>query len=370
MFQLGQASPMHRRRCSTDLHAAAPGPQQAGEEPAVLQQRRPAVADLARRRRPRRQGRARQRERRDRGARPVEHQGLPRRRPDREVPARASTTRSNAVEEDSCARCDLRQQPGEADRRVQALDQKMGTTLHGDQTVPCKWANGPRPGTNPNGGNPGYTGMEGLLNYAYVQTNSLNLFDELGHALGITLVSAPGATSRVRLPDRPGAVLRRSGGNSNPPDPKNFAECAGILGDRQPGINYGTNPSGLFGNLRRYDPRVCPRRARTRPADLRPDDAPHAAPPCRRTTAPPRSPQQPSRPSRRRRSSKSSRRTSTRSSTPASQPEQAPRHGQEQLQDLLPPAAAAAAAAAPAAELRPDPAAAPTDNLLNFLLGQ
>ena len=33
---------------------------------------------------------------------------------------------SNAVEEDSCARFDLRQQPGEADRRVQALDQKMG----------------------------------------------------------------------------------------------------------------------------------------------------------------------------------------------------------------------------------------------------
>ena len=173
---------------------------------------------------------------------------------------------ANAVEEDSCARFDLRQQPGEADRRVQALDQKMGVTLHGDQTAQCKWANGQQPGPNPSGGNPGYTGMEGLLNYAYVQTNSLNLFDELGHALGITLVSAPGTNNACGYQTGPQVPdLQGSGGNTNlTNDPKNFAECAGILGDRQPGINYGTNPSGLFGNLGRYDPSVCPR-ARTLP---------------------------------------------------------------------------------------------------------
>ena len=85
---------------------------------------------------------------------------------------------NNAVEEDSCARFDLREQPAEADRRVQALGQKMAVTLHGDQTAPCKWANGQQPGPNSGGGNRGYTGMEGLLNYAYVQTNSLNLFDQ------------------------------------------------------------------------------------------------------------------------------------------------------------------------------------------------
>jgi ABC-type transporter Mla subunit MlaD len=166
----------------------------------------------------------------------------------------------NAVEEDACARFDLRQQPGEADRRVQLLDNKLGVTLHGDQTASCRWANGVQPGPDPNGGNPGFTGMEGLLNYAYIQANSLNLFDQLGHALGITLVSAPGGNNACgyqtgpEVPDIQGAT----GNTGTTTNPENFAECAGILGDRQPGINYGTNPSGLFGNLHAYDGSVCP----------------------------------------------------------------------------------------------------------------
>ena len=159
-----------------------------------------------------------------------------------------------AVEEDACARWDLREQPGEADRRVQALDGKLGTTLHGDQTVTCKWGNAPT-GSDPNGGNPGFTGMEGLLNYAYIQTNSLNLFDKLGHALGITLVSAPGAPSKCGYQTGPEVPSKGGGSTTNPAD---FAECAGILGDRQPGINYARQPSGLFGNLPRYDASVCP----------------------------------------------------------------------------------------------------------------
>lgn len=162
---------------------------------------------------------------------------------------------SNAVEEDACARWDLREQPGEADRRVQLLDRKLGTTLHGDQTVTCKWGSGPA-GSNPSGGNPGYTGMEGLLNYAYIQTNSLNLFDQLGHALGITLVEFPGNPA-TQCGYQTGPTVSAEGGGSTT-DPKNFSECAGILGDKQPGINYGTNPSGLFGNLPPYDPSVCP----------------------------------------------------------------------------------------------------------------
>jgi ABC-type transporter Mla subunit MlaD len=159
-----------------------------------------------------------------------------------------------AVEEDACARWDLREQPGEADRRVQQLDQKLGTTLHGDQTVTCKWGNAPA-GSNANGGNPGFTGMEGLLNYAYVQTNSLNLFDKLGHALGITLVAAPGVPGPCGYQTGPGLPAKGGGSTTNP---KDFAECAGILGDRQPGINYARQPSGLFGNLPRYDASVCP----------------------------------------------------------------------------------------------------------------
>jgi ABC-type transporter Mla subunit MlaD len=159
-----------------------------------------------------------------------------------------------AVEEDACARNDLREQPGEADQRVQQLNQKLGATLHGDQTVTCRWAGGPA-GSNPSGGNPGFTGMEGLLNYAYIQTNSLNLFDQLGHALGITLVSAPGANAPCGYQTGPQVAAKGGGGTSNPAD---FAECAGILGDRQPGINYARRSTGLFGNLPRYDNSVCP----------------------------------------------------------------------------------------------------------------
>ncbi len=160
-----------------------------------------------------------------------------------------------AVEEDACARYDLREQPGEADRRVEQLNAKLGTTLHGDQTVTCSWANSAS-GTAPSGGNPGFTGMEGLLNYAYIQTNSLNLFDDLGHALGITLVEAPGnPDSKCGYQTGPEVAAKGGGGTTDPTD---FAECAGILGDRQPGINYARQPSGLFGNLPRYDGSVCP----------------------------------------------------------------------------------------------------------------
>jgi ABC-type transporter Mla subunit MlaD len=174
---------------------------------------------------------------------------------------------NNAVEEDACARHDLREQPGEADRRVQDLNQKLGTTLHGDQTVACSWSNGEPAGPNPSGGSPGFTGMEGLLNYAYVQTNSLNVFDQLGHALGISLVSAPGGNDACGY--QPG-VTPEGGATIEVPakgfnqtgetttDPREYAECAGILGDAQPGINFGANPSGLFGNLPRYDASVCP----------------------------------------------------------------------------------------------------------------
>jgi ABC-type transporter Mla subunit MlaD len=195
---------------------------------------------------------------------------------------------NNAVEEDACARYDLREQPGEADKRVQQLNQKLHTTLNGDQTVECKWGNGSPAGSNPTGGNPGFSGMEGLLNYAYIQTNSLNLFDELGHALGITLVSAPGANEPCGYQTGP-EVPAKGGGETT--DPRNYAECAGILGDRQPGINFGTNPSGLFGNLSRYDPSVCPKGSEQL-SICNPNDQPHSAVQLKSATTQPPQPQQ------------------------------------------------------------------------------
>ncbi len=242
----------------------------------------------------------------------------------------------NAVEEDSCARFDLRQQPGEADRRVQALDKKMGVTLHGDQTAQCKWANGQQPGPNPNGGNPGYSGMEGLLNYAYVQTNSLNLFDELGHALGITLVSAPGTNNACGYQTGPQVPdLQGSSGNTNlTSDPKNFAECAGILGDSQPGINYGTNPSGLFGNLSRYDPSVCPQGSLA-PSICDPADTPHSSASLRSATTAPAPPQQQQQ-QQQQQLPQGAQKDLNKILPPGVDPNKLPDKVQQQLQDLLP----------------------------------
>jgi ABC-type transporter Mla subunit MlaD len=173
----------------------------------------------------------------------------------------------NAAEEDNCARYDLREQPGEADRRVRDLNAKLGTTLNGRQDVSCPWSDGSPTPAGDVSGNPGYNGLEGLLNYAYIQTNSLNLFDNLGHALHFTLVQAPGSTPCAEYQSGVEGVPAEAGGTTfNPAD---YVSCAAILGDKQPGINYeqhnqsnSYNPGdpgfGLFGNLGPYDKSVCP----------------------------------------------------------------------------------------------------------------
>jgi ABC-type transporter Mla subunit MlaD len=269
----------------------------------------------------------------------------------------------NAVEEDSCARFDLREQPGEADRRVQALDSKMGVSLHGDQTAQCKWANGQQPGPNPSGGNPGYTGMEGLLNYAYVQTNSLNLFDELGHALGITLVSAPGGNNACGYQTGPSVpATQGSSGNLNTTrDPRNFAECAGILGDRQPGINYGVNSSGLFGSLGRYDPSVCPDGSDA-PTICNPADAPHTAASLKSAGQAPAAPQLQGQ------SPQAQQKGLKKLLPPGVDPSKLPDKAKDKLKDLLP-----QLPSVPLPPVLPNsgaPSGSATDNLLNFLLGQ
>jgi ABC-type transporter Mla subunit MlaD len=267
---------------------------------------------------------------------------------------------NNAVEEDACARFDLREQPGEADRRVQALDQKLGVTLHGDQTASCRWSNGVDPGSNASGGNPGYTGMEGLLNYAYIQANSLNLFDTLGHALGITYVSAPGGNDPCGYQSGP-QVPAEGGGETT--DPRNFAECAGILGDRQPGINYGTNPSGLFGNLSRYDPSICPDGSQQL-SICNPADPPHTGA-ALRTAAPAPAPQQQQQGAQTPEQQKDNLKKLL---PPGVDPNKLPDKVKKQLKDLLP-----QLPQLPPAPVNPNPggsSASPTDDILNFLLGQ
>jgi ABC-type transporter Mla subunit MlaD len=157
-----------------------------------------------------------------------------------------------AGQEDCNARRDLREQPGEADRRQALLEQRIGSNLTGSRS--CD------PTAAPGVGNPGYTGFEGLLNYGRMQTLSLNQFDFVGHGLSNQIVGALDASGgsgecghfsghgEYPLPGGPGHTT----------DPGSAAECVSVLGDRQPGINYGTNPSGLFGNLHAYDNSVCP----------------------------------------------------------------------------------------------------------------
>jgi ABC-type transporter Mla subunit MlaD len=275
----------------------------------------------------------------------------------------------NAVEEDACARFDLREQPGEADRRVAALNQKMGISLHGDQTASCRWANGAQPGPDPNGGNPGFTGMEGLLNYGYIQTNSLNLFDTIGHALGITLVSAPGANNACGYQTGPEVPTKQETSNTaTTRDPRNFAECAGILGDAQPGINYGTNPSGLFGNLSRYDPSVCPAGSNAL-SICNPADPPHTAASLKAAQQAPVLPQQQGQ-----QQPQGNQKTPDLNKIlpPGVDPNKLPEKVQQQLQDLLPqlPQLPSAPQLPQVLPNSSGTGGSPTDNLLNFLLGQ
>jgi ABC-type transporter Mla subunit MlaD len=160
-----------------------------------------------------------------------------------------------AVEESASARTDLCGDPGEsrascagadtgeADRRVQQLEQRTGADLD----------------------HPGVTGLEGLLNYGYIQPLSLNLFNDIGHALHLNLVGASSASEgggecghTSEGPDYPHKVP--GDGSVRTTNVANAPYCAALLGDSQPGINVGVNPADgdtTFG-LPPYHPSVCP----------------------------------------------------------------------------------------------------------------
>ena len=103
-------------------------------------------------------------------------------------------------------------QPGEADRRVQVAQQEdrgHHARLSVRQLQEKKKCDGT--GNKKSGANPGYTGMEGLLNYAYYQTGTLNQFDHVGHLLGLTLFERPGGQPGLRLRGRPGRYPAKGG---------------------------------------------------------------------------------------------------------------------------------------------------------------
>ena len=157
----------------------------------------------------------------------------------------------------------------------------------------------PRPGTK----NKGYTGLEGLLNYAYYQAGAaqpvrpdrppapLQPLQRLQP--GLAAASPAAATRRRASPaSRPRAAAR-------PPTSSKAANCVWWLGPNQPGINEDLG-------LPKYDPSVCPNghasgggradAVQPRPASAATRAAPHGRAPTRAgrgrataATAPPRS---------------------------------------------------------------------------------
>jgi len=113
--------------------------------------------------------------------------------------------------------------------------------------------------SNPNAGRrdtKGYTGLEGLLNYAYYFSLGTNTFDQVGHKLAITLYevfSGPcGFFSSGRDPETgaPG-VPAEAGGTTT--DLAAAARCVPWLGPSQPGLTELTDDE-----LPKYHPSVCP----------------------------------------------------------------------------------------------------------------
>jgi virulence factor Mce-like protein len=109
----------------------------------------------------------------------------------------------------------------------------------------------------------GYTGFEGLLNYAYYQTGALNQFDQYGHLLHFSLfdVGASPCTQSYNAGDNPADNVPPPGnhtigvpnkhGSGTTTSINNANACVAWLGPTQPGINQniGSPP---------YDPSVCP----------------------------------------------------------------------------------------------------------------
>lgn len=99
----------------------------------------------------------------------------------------------------------------------------------------------------------GYTGLEGLLNYAYYQPGALNQFDAVGHLLHFSLFSfETGPCGHFSTGGEEGSAPTETGGETN-----NFldaARCVSWLGPNQPRI-AGADQSFT---LPPYDPSVCP----------------------------------------------------------------------------------------------------------------
>jgi virulence factor Mce-like protein len=105
----------------------------------------------------------------------------------------------------------------------------------------------------------GYTGLEGLLNYVYVQTLAINQFDQIGHLLHfIVFEFNSGPCGQYEAGGTPTTVPNQAANVPNDPDPAHRTtsaadrnRCVSWLGPTQPGINAGPK-------LPPYNGAVCP----------------------------------------------------------------------------------------------------------------
>jgi ABC-type transporter Mla subunit MlaD len=103
----------------------------------------------------------------------------------------------------------------------------------------------------------GYTGLEGLLNYAYYQAGATNQWDSIGHLLHFSLYYAftgpCGNFTTGRDPETgaPGLPADPRFGGGTTTDIAKLEPCIGWLGPNQPGINQSVP-------VQPYDPSVCP----------------------------------------------------------------------------------------------------------------
>jgi ABC-type transporter Mla subunit MlaD len=111
---------------------------------------------------------------------------------------------------------------------LQTLDDRGRAT---DQDPRAAATAPPSPDPVSNAKGKGFTGMEGLLNYIYWQTLSINEFDGLGHFLRVLGINDPDCspfTADARPPSR---------GGQNAQGDRGRRRCASYLGPNQPGVN-------------------------------------------------------------------------------------------------------------------------------------
>lgn len=143
-------------------------------------------------------------------------------------------------------------------RRIVEIDDRAKRQC-ADKTLPC--FNTGRKGPT------GYTGLEGILNYAYYQAGSTNQYDDIGHILHFTLYDVftgpcGSYNAQQAWPTQADTMPPAADGDGTT-DPVEAANCVGLLGENQPGITESEESICAEAPANQicspvYDPAACP----------------------------------------------------------------------------------------------------------------